>query len=82
MNLTLIFIRNAFKYELGMLAKARHPNVVQFIGAVTQKIPMMIVAEYHPKVTITFSMISLSFSFLLVPLKRKGLFTISFIIGW
>ncbi|KAK4798858.1 hypothetical protein SAY86_024223 [Trapa natans] len=39
----------AFKYELEMLVKARHPNLVQFIGAVTQKIPMMIVAEYHPK---------------------------------
>ncbi|THU68820.1 hypothetical protein C4D60_Mb08t07880 [Musa balbisiana] len=40
---------NAFKYELNLLQKARHPNVIQFVGAVTQNIPMMIVSEYHPK---------------------------------
>ncbi|KAL8204559.1 hypothetical protein R6Q57_010182 [Mikania cordata] len=39
---------NAFKYELTLLEKVRHPNVVQFVGAVTQNIPMMIVSEYHP----------------------------------
>ncbi|KAL9683398.1 hypothetical protein QQ045_015220 [Rhodiola kirilowii] len=40
---------NAFKHELMLFEKVRHPNVVQFIGAVTQNIPMMIVLEYHPK---------------------------------
>ncbi|KAG8499979.1 hypothetical protein CXB51_006589 [Gossypium anomalum] len=40
---------NAFKYELTLLEKVRHPNVVQFVGAVTQNIPMMIVSEYHAK---------------------------------
>uniref|UniRef100_A0A7N0U7K2 non-specific serine/threonine protein kinase n=1 Tax=Kalanchoe fedtschenkoi TaxID=63787 RepID=A0A7N0U7K2_KALFE len=40
---------NAFKHELILFEKVRHPNVVQFIGAVTQNIPMMIVSEYHPK---------------------------------
>lgn len=40
---------NAFKNELELLEKVRHPNVVQFVGAVTQNIPMMIVSEYHPK---------------------------------
>lgn len=40
---------NAFKHELTLLEKVRHPNVVQFVGAVTQNIPMMIVLEYHPK---------------------------------
>ncbi|KAK4254794.1 hypothetical protein QN277_007890 [Acacia crassicarpa] len=40
---------NAFKHELTLLEKVRHPNVVQFVGAVTQNIPMMIVSEYHPK---------------------------------
>ncbi|KAL4309916.1 hypothetical protein GQ457_01G035430 [Hibiscus cannabinus] len=39
---------NAFKYELTLLEKVRHPNVIQFVGAVTQNIPMMIVLEYHP----------------------------------
>ncbi|XP_031390003.1 integrin-linked protein kinase 1-like isoform X2 [Punica granatum] len=40
---------NAFKHELELLEKARHPNVVQFVGAVTQNIPMMIVLEYPSK---------------------------------
>ncbi|KAL8260101.1 hypothetical protein R6Q59_028054 [Mikania micrantha] len=39
---------NAFKHELTLLEKVRHPNVVQFVGAVTQKVPMMIVSEHHP----------------------------------
>ncbi|KAI3984452.1 hypothetical protein MKX01_031076 [Papaver californicum] len=40
---------NAFKLELTLLERVRHPNVVQFVGAVTQNMPMMIVSEYHPK---------------------------------
>ncbi|XP_057546820.1 integrin-linked protein kinase 1-like isoform X2 [Amaranthus tricolor] len=40
---------NAFKYELTLLEKVRHPNIIQFVGAVTQNIPMMIVVEFHPK---------------------------------
>ncbi|KAF6164620.1 hypothetical protein GIB67_032848 [Kingdonia uniflora] len=40
---------NAFKNELTLFEKVRHPNVVQFVGAVTQNMPMMIVLEYHPK---------------------------------
>ncbi|XP_009389161.2 integrin-linked protein kinase 1 isoform X1 [Musa acuminata AAA Group] len=40
---------NAFKNELTLMQKVRHPNVVQFVGAVTQNIPMMIVYEYLPK---------------------------------
>ncbi|CAI0396910.1 unnamed protein product [Linum tenue] len=39
----------AFKNELTLLEKVRHPNVVQFVGAVTQNIPMMIVIEYQPR---------------------------------
>ncbi|XP_022927691.1 integrin-linked protein kinase 1-like isoform X1 [Cucurbita moschata] len=39
---------NAFKHELTLLERVRHPNVVQFVGAVTQNLPMMIVSEYHP----------------------------------
>lgn len=42
--------RNAFRDELALLQKLRHPNVVQFLGAVTQSTPMMIVTEYLPKV--------------------------------
>ncbi|XP_027120029.2 integrin-linked protein kinase 1 [Coffea arabica] len=40
-------IINAFRHELTLLEKVRHPNVVQFVGAVTQEIPMMILLEYH-----------------------------------
>ncbi|XP_047334556.1 integrin-linked protein kinase 1 [Impatiens glandulifera] len=40
---------NAFRDELTLLQKLRHPNVVQFLGAVTQSCPMMIVTEYLPK---------------------------------
>ncbi|KAG9138447.1 hypothetical protein Leryth_012737 [Lithospermum erythrorhizon] len=40
---------NAFRDELALLQKIRHPNVVQFLGAVTQCSPMMIVTEYLPK---------------------------------
>ncbi|XP_073029591.1 integrin-linked protein kinase 1 isoform X2 [Primulina eburnea] len=40
---------NAFKHELTLLEKVRHPNVVQFVGAVTQNLPMMIVLEHHSR---------------------------------
>ncbi|GAB2299029.1 hypothetical protein Dimus_033104 [Dionaea muscipula] len=39
----------AFRDELALLQRIRHPNVVQFLGAVTQSNPMMIVTEYLPK---------------------------------
>ncbi|XP_004491350.1 serine/threonine-protein kinase 12 isoform X2 [Cicer arietinum] len=39
----------AFHDELTLLQKVRHPNVVQFLGAVTQCTPMMIVTEYLPQ---------------------------------
>lgn len=39
----------AFRDELALLQKIRHPNVVQFLGAVTQSSPMMIVTEYLPQ---------------------------------
>ncbi|KAI3764851.1 hypothetical protein L2E82_14868 [Cichorium intybus] len=39
----------AFRDELELFQKIRHPNVVQFLGAVTQSSPMMIVIEYLPK---------------------------------
>ncbi|XP_021764211.1 serine/threonine-protein kinase STY8-like [Chenopodium quinoa] len=39
----------AFRDELSLLQRIRHPNVVQFLGAVTQHTPMMIVTEFLPK---------------------------------
>jgi serine/threonine protein kinase len=46
-----ISLRKAFHDELTLLQKVRHPNVVQFLGAVTQSTPMMIVTEYLPQVS-------------------------------
>ncbi|KAK6157509.1 hypothetical protein DH2020_011757 [Rehmannia glutinosa] len=48
----LLIFRKAFRDELALLQKMRHPNVVQFLGAVTQSTPMMIVTEYLPKVSL------------------------------
>ncbi|KAH9613709.1 hypothetical protein KSS87_002740 [Heliosperma pusillum] len=39
----------AFRDELALLQRIRHPNVVQFLGAVTQSTPMMIVTEFLSK---------------------------------
>ncbi|XP_047180701.1 integrin-linked protein kinase 1-like isoform X2 [Vigna umbellata] len=39
----------AFHDELTLLEKIRHPNVVQFLGAVTQSTPMIIVTEFLPQ---------------------------------
>lgn len=38
-----------FRDELELLQKMRHPNVVQFLGAITQSTPMMIVTEFMPQ---------------------------------
>ncbi|KAG8501674.1 hypothetical protein CXB51_003837 [Gossypium anomalum] len=48
LTLFVIFVK-AFRDELALLQKIRHPNVVQFLGAVTQSTPMIIVTEYLPK---------------------------------
>ena len=45
--------RQAFRDELDVLQLIRHPNVVQFLGAVTQTNPMMIVMEFMPKVCLS-----------------------------
>lgn len=47
-----VLCRRAFRDELALLQQIRHPNVVQFLGAVTQSSPMMIVTEYLPKVVL------------------------------
>lgn len=35
-----------FRHEVDLLVKVRHPNVVQFLGAVTRRRPLMLVTEY------------------------------------
>lgn len=47
-----MYYRQAFRDELDVLQLIRHPNVVQFLGAVTQSNPMMIVMEFMRKVCI------------------------------
>ncbi|KAL1556666.1 hypothetical protein AAHA92_12258 [Salvia divinorum] len=35
-----------FRHEVNLLVKLRHPNIVQFLGAVADKKPLMLVTEY------------------------------------
>ncbi|KAI5678980.1 hypothetical protein M9H77_09930 [Catharanthus roseus] len=35
-----------FRHEVNLLVKLRHPNIVQFLGAVTEKKPLMLITEY------------------------------------
>eukprot|EP00897_Mesotaenium_endlicherianum_P001955 jgi/Mesen1/1788/ME000014S01189 len=41
-------IMKEFRDEVSLLLKLRHPNVVQFLGAVTAAMPLMLVTEYLP----------------------------------
>ncbi|GFQ07286.1 seven transmembrane domain-containing tyrosine-protein kinase 1 [Phtheirospermum japonicum] len=38
--------RPDFRHEVNLIVKLRHPNIVQFLGVVTEKKPLMLVAEY------------------------------------
>jgi serine/threonine protein kinase len=46
----LVANRKEFVDELALLANLSHPNIVQFLGAVTTQRPMVMVTEYLPKV--------------------------------
>ncbi|KAJ0038474.1 hypothetical protein Pint_23581 [Pistacia integerrima] len=35
-----------FRHEVNLLVKLRHPNIVQFLGAVTEKKPLMLITEF------------------------------------
>ncbi|KAL8137794.1 hypothetical protein V2J09_003795 [Rumex salicifolius] len=35
-----------FRHEVELLVKLRHPNIVQFLGAVTERKPLMLITEY------------------------------------
>ncbi|KAL2627796.1 hypothetical protein AAZV13_07G193700 [Glycine max] len=35
-----------FRHEVNLLVKLRHPNIVQFLGAVTARKPLMLITEY------------------------------------
>ncbi|XP_038987378.1 integrin-linked protein kinase 1-like [Phoenix dactylifera] len=35
-----------FRHEVKLLVKLRHPNIVQFLGAVTERKPLMLITEY------------------------------------
>ncbi|KAL0408716.1 UNVERIFIED_CONTAM: Integrin-linked protein kinase [Sesamum radiatum] len=44
-NSTLVGSQD-FRHEVNLLVKLRHPNIVQFLGAVTEKKPLMLITEY------------------------------------
>ncbi|KAD4585114.1 hypothetical protein E3N88_22715 [Mikania micrantha] len=46
---TVVYMGMAFRDEIELLRQIRHPNVVQFLGALTQSSPMMIVVECFAK---------------------------------
>ncbi|KAH9604010.1 hypothetical protein KSS87_014190 [Heliosperma pusillum] len=35
-----------FRHEVNLLVKLRHPNIVQFLGAATEKKPLMLITEF------------------------------------
>ncbi|KAK6119166.1 hypothetical protein DH2020_047098 [Rehmannia glutinosa] len=35
-----------FRHEVNLLVKLRHPNIVQFLGAATERKPLMLITEY------------------------------------
>nr|PNR51492.1 hypothetical protein PHYPA_010679 [Physcomitrium patens] len=37
---------NDFQHEVQLLVKVRHPNIVQFLGAVTRQRPLILVTEF------------------------------------
>ncbi|KAH7283328.1 hypothetical protein KP509_34G001700 [Ceratopteris richardii] len=39
----------SFREELSLIQRLRHPNIVQFLGAVTKSSPVMIIFEYMPE---------------------------------
>ncbi|KAI3812026.1 hypothetical protein L1987_16727 [Smallanthus sonchifolius] len=40
------FVVQDFRHEVNLLVKLRHPNIVQFLGAVTEKKPLMLITEF------------------------------------
>lgn len=42
----LLVFSQDFRHEVNLLVKLRHPNVVQFLGAVTERKPLMLITEY------------------------------------
>ncbi|CAJ1939790.1 unnamed protein product [Sphenostylis stenocarpa] len=42
----VIHVSQDFRHEVNLLVKLRHPNIVQFLGAVTDRKPLMLITEY------------------------------------
>ncbi|KAI3799833.1 hypothetical protein L1987_35137 [Smallanthus sonchifolius] len=40
------FVVQDFRHEVNLLVKLGHPNIVQFLGAVTEKKPLMLIIEF------------------------------------
>lgn len=43
---SLSWFSQDFRHEVNLLVKLRHPNIVQFLGAVTERKPLMLITEY------------------------------------
>lgn len=46
LRVIMLLFSQDFRHEVNVLVKLRHPNIVQFLGAVTDKKPLMLVTEY------------------------------------
>jgi hypothetical protein len=45
-NFFYLICSQDFKHEVNLLIKLRHPNIVQFLGAVTETKPLMLITEF------------------------------------
>ncbi|ONK75501.1 uncharacterized protein A4U43_C03F17560 [Asparagus officinalis] len=41
-----VIVGKDFRHEVNLLVKLRHPNIVQFLGAVTDRKPLMLITEF------------------------------------
>jgi len=51
-----------FRHEVNLLVKLRHPNIVQFLGAVTERKPLMLITEYLRGVCILMPICAITWS--------------------
>ncbi len=73
--------RKEFIGELALLQSLRHPNIVQFLGAVTKTRPLVIVTEYFPKVISCFQLTSF-FSVVYFHSSTKSLWNSMWSVSW
>lgn len=66
-NFVLVLLGSTkLKVELLMLERLRHPNILQFLGAVTKTWPPVVVTEYLPRVSLTYPTLADEYTFISV----------------